>query len=267
MCCCRLRAGGRLDWHERWTFARAGCAKQADVACGESEVSAHALERLAIVGGDPHGGLQVVTLDLRAQPPHHEGVDGVGHAADAPHAATAARAGRDHAPGQRLRQSDQQEASSPEACAANDGGSPESGARGFKALWAPGSSSRERRPSPSCWYCRSLPRTGRDHVRPQPALWLRRAKAASANVIDYDRGSCRRPFPSPSNEPGNPRPCGRGRAEVRRVFTDHMFLADWEGGDGVPAAAGRTRAWSPSGRSACHRPPPGCTTARACSTG
>ena len=56
-----------------------------------------------------------------------------------------------------------------------------------------------------------------------------------------------------------------GDLKFGRVFTDHMFLADWEGGDG--GGAGTTRAWSRSARSACRRRPPACTTGRACSTG
>jgi len=46
------------------------------------QVSGHALEPISVVGGDPRGGLQVVALDLRAQPPHDEGVDVGGDAAD-----------------------------------------------------------------------------------------------------------------------------------------------------------------------------------------
>ena len=60
------------------------------------QVSPDALETVAIVGRDPSGGLEVVALDLRAQPAHHESIDVGGHAANAKDATAAAWAGRDH---------------------------------------------------------------------------------------------------------------------------------------------------------------------------
>jgi hypothetical protein len=66
---------------------------------GASEVPRHALEPISIVGGDPRGGLQVVPFDLRAEPPHHDGVDVLDNATNADNAAAAARAGGNPAAG------------------------------------------------------------------------------------------------------------------------------------------------------------------------
>ena len=70
-------------------------------------------------------------------------------------------------------------------------------------------------------------------------------------------------LPIPVERTQHPRrPCGEGELKFGRVFTDHMFLLDWEEGAG----------WNnprlvPFGPLASRRPQPGCTTDRRCSTG
>jgi hypothetical protein len=56
---------------------------------------------------DPRGGLQVVTFHLRAQPPHHEGINIGRRSAHAHDAAAPAWTGGHHAPGRSFGHRDQ----------------------------------------------------------------------------------------------------------------------------------------------------------------
>ena len=60
------------------------------------------LQARAIARGHARGGLEVESLDLRAQPAHHERVDIGGCATNADDATVPARAGGDDSPGRRL---------------------------------------------------------------------------------------------------------------------------------------------------------------------